>query len=154
MTAANQLLWRVNNEYRKRLSQAQTLLNLLEQLLLMQDDASQEHALAVLNYAREQIEAMTEEHRQWRYTYYYDSAETKRMVQDDRAVNQALSRFRRMRAHQERRLNDLYTLIFDVPRPDPNLTRVPNGDLWMMARYAIHDLVTFDSFLSQANPVT
>ncbi|NWG16127.1 MAG: hypothetical protein HXY41_05785 [Chloroflexi bacterium] len=154
MSAANQLLWRVNNEYRKRLSQAQTLLNLLEQLLLMQNDPNQEHALAVLNYAREQIEAMTEEHRQWRYSYYYESVETKRMVQDDTAINQALARFTRMRTHQERRLNDLYTLIFDVPRPDPNLTRVPNGDLWMMTRHAIQDLVMFDNFLNQTSLVT
>ena len=70
------------------------------------------------------------------------------MVQTDRAVNQALSRFNRMRSQHENRLNDLYSLFFETPRPDPTLTRVPTGDLWTMTQYAIGDLLGFTDYLT------
>lgn len=151
MAVATHILWSVNNEYRKRLSQAQTLLNLLEQVLLMQRDARQEHTLAALAYVREQIDIMTEEHRRWRHQFYYESLDTRRMVQDSRAIDHALSRFSRMRTAQERQLQDIYSLVYDLPRPDPGVTAVPNGDLWTMTQYALQDLLTFDHFLSEVN---
>lgn len=151
MRAAAHVLWRINNEYRKRLSQAQTLLNLLEQVLLMQRDSRQEHTLAALAYLREQVDIITEEHRRWRHHYYYESLDTKRMVQDTAAVDQALLRFNRMRAHQERRLQDMYVLMDGLPRPESNLTSIPNGDLWTMTQYAIEDLVTFDNFFNETH---
>ena len=150
MQAANHTLWRVNNEYRKRLSQAETLLNLLEQVLLMQRDDQQEHTLAAIAYVREQIDIITQEHRHWRHNFYYESLETRRMVQDNRSVDRALTRFSRMRSNQDRRLQDIYGLIYGLPRPDPSVTTIPTGDLWTMTQYAIEDLVMFDNYLSEA----
>lgn len=151
MRAATHVLWRINNEYRKRLSQAQTLLNLLEQVLVMQRDYREEHTLAALAYVRDQLEVIAEEHRLWRHHFYYESLDTRRMVQDDRAVHQALSRFSRMRAHQERRLHDIYTLLDGLPRPQASITSIPNGDLWTMAQDAVAELVTFDNFLNEVS---
>lgn len=141
------VLWRINNEYRKRLTQAQTFLDLLEQMIL--SHSGDGHTLEALRYTRDQVTSLTSEHRDWRYRYYYDSPQSKRMVQDDRAVNQALSRFTRMRSAHQALLNELYTLFYDMPRPDPTLTRVPNGDLWTMTQYAIYDLLEFSDYLSE-----
>jgi hypothetical protein len=149
MIAPTDVLWRVNNEYRKRLAQAQTFLDLLEQLILVNSGERQNYMLELLQYAREEVAGIVEEHRLWRHQFYYDSPENRRMVQNDRAVNQALSRFNRMRSHHESRLNDLYSLLHETPRPDPDLTRVPNGDLWTMAQYAIGDLLVFNDYLTE-----
>lgn len=154
MDAQADLLWRINNEYRKRLSQAHTLIDLLEQMLRNSDSQNQEQVLDTLNYVRGEVDTLIEQHRDWRYRYYYESPETKRMVQNERAVLQALARFNRLRVQQEAHLTDLYTILYDVPRPDPSMTRVPKGDLWVMTQYAIYDLLGFgDSFQTaqQAN---
>jgi len=142
-------LWRVNNEYRKRLAQAQTFLDLLEQLIEMNSDQRQHYMLELLHYAREEVAGLVEEHRVWRHRFYYDSLDNRRMVQNDRAANQALARFNRMRSQHEGRLSDLYSLLEETPRPDPLLTRVPNGDLWTMTQYAIGDLLGFNDYLSE-----
>jgi hypothetical protein len=152
MDAAADVLWRVNNEYRKRLAQAQTFLDLLEQMILASGER-QPHMLEALRYARQQVDATIEDHRHWRYRFYYDSAENKRMVQNSRAVNQALARFNRMRADHEGRFYDLYHLLNEIPRPEPHLTRVPNGDLWTMTQYAIGDLIGFGDYLSELGQV-
>jgi hypothetical protein len=144
MRNAGDMLWLINNEYRKRLTQAENLLSLLEQLILTHNGDRQRYALDVLAYVREQLRTIHEEHRHWRYSSYYESAESKRMVHDDQAVQQALSRFSRMRAQQGRRLSEIYALLYDTPRPDPSITRVPNGDLWTMTQFALDKLVTFD----------
>lgn len=147
MDTRSDVLWRINNEYRKRLTQAQTFLDLLEQMML--SHGSDSYTLEALHYARDQVSALTNEHRDWRYSYYYDSPQSKRMVQDDRAINQALSRFSRMRSAHQALLSDLYNLFGEMPRPDPALTRVPNGDLWSMTHYAIYDLLEFGDYLSE-----
>jgi len=149
MVTPTDVLWRVNNEYRKRLTQAQTFLDLLEQLILVNSGEHQNYMLELLQYARAEVAGIVEEHRLWRHQFYYDSPENRRMVQNDRAVNQALSRFNRMRSQHETRLNDLYSLLHETPRPDPDLTRVPNGDLWTMAQYAIGDLIGFNDYLTE-----
>jgi len=149
MYTPTDVLWRVNNEYRKRLVQAQTFLDLLEQLILVNSVERQNYMLELLQYAREEVAGIVEEHRLWRHRFYYDSVESQRMVQNDRAVNQALSRFNRMRSQHESRLNDLNSLFHKTPRPDPDLTRVPNGDLWTMAQYAIGDLLGFNDYLTE-----
>ena len=128
MDASNTVLWRVNNEYRKRLSQAQTYLDLLEQLIIANCGEEPMHTLESLRYAREQVAQIVEEHRHWRHTFYYESQASRRMVQNDRAVNRALARFSRMRTQHEQRLFDLYNILYQTPRPDPLATRVPNGD--------------------------
>ncbi len=153
MDGAANTLWRVNNEYRKRLSQAQTFLDLLEQMILAHNGDRHAHTLAVLRYAREQVEAIIEEHRLWRYRFYYESTESKRMVQGDKEVNQALARFSRMRIQHETRLSDVTAVLDGAQRPDPNYTHVPNGDLWIMTQYAINDLLGFSDYLNTLGPV-
>jgi ClpP class serine protease len=147
MTALADLLWRVNNEYRKRLTQAQTFLALLEQMLQAQD--SDPLLLDALSHTYEQITTMAAEHRDWRYRYYYEDAESKRMVQDERTIQQALARFSRMRTRHETQLYDLHRLIFERSRPDPRSTRVPTGDLWDMGEYALYDLISFEEYLEK-----
>jgi hypothetical protein len=153
MYTPTDMLWRVNNEYRKRLAQAQTFLNLLEQMILVNTGERQNYLLEVLGYAREEVAGIVEEHRLWRHRFYYDSIDNKRMVQDERAANQALARFNRMRSQHESRLNDLYSLLHEAPRPDPTLTRVPNGDLWTMTQFAIGDLLGFNNYLLELGQV-
>jgi hypothetical protein len=148
MSSTNDVLWRINNEYRKRLSQAQTFLDLLEQVMLANSGYGPPHTLEALHYARQQVAELMEEHRQWRHSYYYDSLETRRMVHEDRAINKALSRFSRMRTQHEQRAYDAYALLFQSPRPDPRVTRVPNGDLWTMTQYALNDLIVFGDYIS------
>jgi len=145
MLAQADLLWRINNEYRKRLTQAQTFLDLLEQIML--SHSGDEGTAAAVRYGREALVELMEEHRTWRYRYYYESPESKRMVQDERAVNQALARFSRMHTQHESRLYNLYNILSESPRPDPVLTRVPTGDLWEMTGYALNDLITFGEYM-------
>ena len=145
MLAQADLLWRINNEYRKRLTQAQTFLDLLEQIML--SHSGDEETAAAVRYGREALVELMEEHRVWRYRYYYESPESKRMVQDERAVNQALARFSRMYTQHESRLYNLYNILSESPRPDPVLTRVPTGDLWEMTGYALNDLITVGEYM-------
>lgn len=147
MATPADLLWRVNNEYRKRLTQAHTYLELLEQLVLAEGDGVQQHTLAALRFAREQVVLLTEEHRHWRYTYYYDSPESKRMVQNSREVNQALARFSKMRVHHGMRLDETIAALHQSPRPAPELTHLPNGDLWVLAQAALYELSGFDGYV-------
>jgi len=147
------LLWRVNNEYQKRLTQVVTYLNLLEQLVLMQDGDEQLRTLAALQYAVEQVELLAQEHRSWRYKYYYESVDTKRMVQAPGAVQHALARFSRMRMQHENQLNNLRALLDHVQRPDPRVTRVPTGDLWVMTEFALNDLRGFDRYMQDLTSV-
>lgn len=146
--APSDVLWRLNNEYRKRLSQAQTYLDLLEQLLMIQTDHNVE-VFEALQQARQELIVLTEEHRDWRHHFYYDSLETRRMVHDSRAVNKALARFSRMRTQHERRLYEVYNVLTQLPRPDARMTRVPNGDLWVMTQYALNDLIIFGDYASK-----
>lgn len=144
------LLWMVNNEYRKRLAQAETYLGLLEQLLPIQHGAAQDDVQEVLRYARQEIQALTEDHRNWRRMYYYESDESKKVVQTERAVSRALDRFSKMRSEHERRLEQLHRVLLNIPRPDPNMTSIPTGgDLWVMTQYAIHSLTGFEDSLPE-----
>jgi hypothetical protein len=149
MQGAADLLWRVNNEYRKRLAQARTFLDLLEQMILINDGSSPHDTLASLRYAREQLQSIEDDHRAWRHRYYYESLDSKRMVQDDRAINHALVRFSRMRRQHEALLTEVYNVLLDLQRPDPALTRVPNGDLWDMTQFAVYDLIGFSDYMAE-----
>lgn len=153
MPAAADLLWRLNNEYRRRISQASTCLNLLEQLVMLQEADDQLRTLAALRYAADQIELMEEEARRWRHRYYYETLETRRMVQADDAVHHALDRFSRMRADHERRMDDLIRLFDHVQRPSPDITAVPTGDLWVMTTYALDDLRGFENYMQSVSQI-
>jgi hypothetical protein len=145
MAAAADLLWHSNNEYQKRLKHARMYLGLLEELILnQQGDGS---TLAALRRAGDYIETLLEDHRAWRHRYYYQSLDTRRMVQAQGAIHQALNHFRQMRSRHERELSNLIGLLVRVQRPDPAMTRVPTGDLWVMAEFAVADLTRFDDYM-------
>jgi hypothetical protein len=148
MVSPADLLWRINNEYQKRLKQATNTLNLLEQLVLTQGGEGYQHTLTTLHHVLEQVRILKEEHREWRYTYFYESLESKRMVQSDNAVNRALARFVHMRNRHEQQLQSLNALLEHIQRPDRHITTVATGDLWELTEYAIHDLSGFDDYLS------
>ncbi len=145
MTTPSDLLWRTNNEYQKRLKQAKTYLSLLEQLVIMQGRDA--HTLNALHHALDQIDTLNNEHRDWRYRYYYESLETRRMVQSIHAVHQALAHFSRMRARHQYNLNQIETLLLRLQRPDPVITQTPTGDLWQMTQHALIDLNHFDDYM-------
>ncbi len=140
------LLWRVNNEYRKRLARVDQYVTLLEQLLVTRDPtvtADYLYLLEVLRYVRQQLAVLAAEHRGWRYSYYYTSADDKRMVHADGDVHRALAYFSRMRTRHERALTDVCLTLAGIPRPDPALTDLPNGDLWLLMQYSIDALAAF-----------
>jgi hypothetical protein len=144
MSAADQL-WRVNNEYRKRLGKVERYVDLLEQLMVSRAGGSDDlmTVLEALQFAHSALNALEEEHRGWRYRYFYDAADSKRMVQDDGDINRALAHFSRMRPTHEQRLYEVYTALVNTPRPDPDITAFPSGDLWEMLRFAFDDLAAF-----------
>jgi hypothetical protein len=151
MTTPADVLWRINNEYRKRLEHAKTYLNLLEQLVLMQHQ--DQHVLAALNQALNQVEQMIAEHRQWRYHYYYESTDSQRMVQTHGAINQALAQFSHIRSSHEQELQNIRVLLYHLQRPDPAVTTVPIGDLWQLSEFALQDLSGFDDYLRSISQV-
>jgi hypothetical protein len=145
MSAADQL-WRVNNEYRKRLGKVERYVDLLEQLMVARAIGSGDSLMAVLEvlqYAHGELNALEEEHRGWRYRYFYDSSDSKRMVQDDADINRALAHFSQMRPIHEQRLYAVYTALVNTPRPDPDITAFPSGDLWELLHFAFDDLAAF-----------
>lgn len=155
------VLWQLNNEYTQRLSRARTALEMVGRLLndrvgsLLErgedtpDKRAAEQLLAVLGYCHDRLTILNEEHRDWRYRYFYESPDSKRVVQDDLAVNQAIARFSRMRAKHERVLKELDMLIDAVPQPESTMTTVSLGDLWTILRNAIENLLSFGDFMQQ-----
>lgn len=141
------LLWHVNHEYHNRLSQVMVYLDLLDQMIFTHRRENMGEVQAILRHALDELAYMKEEHRRWRYQFYYESAETKKMVRSDPAINQALARFSRMRSRHERRLTELQMQLFVLQRPDPSLTQVPTGDLWQLAQYAISRLSKFEDYM-------
>lgn len=138
-------LWRINCEYQKRLQQARTYLTLLEQLTLSRGGDAQ--SLNMLHRVRVDVEIMADEHRAWRYQYYYESLETRRMVHSERDVSRALMQFADMRARHDLALHRLERALYQVQRPHPSVTRVPTGDLWSMTELAMQNLSGFDDYV-------
>jgi hypothetical protein len=151
MTSSADRLWQLNNEYRKLITQVSKYLDLLEQLMLARHDANSNQVLEIVQYAREQIALLDDEHRRWRYDYYYEAAENKRMVQADMAVNEALIYFGLMSARHQQYWNDLYALLNDIPHPAPNMTHVANGDLWALLQFAVTEITTFVDNLNNSD---
>lgn len=142
-------LWQLNNEYRQLLSKLRRYLDLLEQLLIARRGESSDQTLGAVQRLRQQVGLLTEEHRRWRYSYFYETTESKRMVQSERAVTEALFYFATMSARHEQALRELDGLMRQTPRPAPSLTHVPTGDLWVMLRYALDETTTFIDGLNQ-----
>jgi hypothetical protein len=146
MFASAEFLWRVNQEYVNRLARARNYLDLLEQLMVERGSPEmQRRLLPTLQSTRAHLDSLSEEHRGWCYTYFYESPESKRIVHSPSAVRRALSNFRQMRERQEASFHDVAALLYDLPRPAAYVTRVPNGDLWEMMLRALRDLVRFNS---------
>lgn len=149
MSEIASLLWRINTEYRVRLSKAQNSLDLLLQLLTTRasDDCSD---FALLFELRGALLALGEEHRDWRYRYFYDAHSERRMVQDDLSVNRAIAAFSRMHTAQQRIVEQICQMLDSLPRPAVPLTSVAHGDLWKMARQALADLAGFGDYMQMA----
>ncbi|MCC6616233.1 MAG: hypothetical protein IT320_22365 [Anaerolineae bacterium] len=151
MSEDAQLLWRINNEYRLRLTRAQNSIELLLQLLLTRADASVQDAVDVVYSTQQHLVTLIQEHREWRYRFFYASSAERRMVQEDRDVYRALAGFSRMQAAHQRALSDIWHLFGGVHRPASFFTTVANGDLWDVAHQAIADLSEFEGFVQTVN---
>lgn len=146
MSDDGQLLWRINNEYRLRLTKAQNTLNLLVQILQLRTDESYD-VLESLYTAQRHLAAMGEDYRAWRYRHYYDSGDERRMVQESRSIERALALFSRMYGQQQYVLHQIRQTIDLLTRPATFLTSVPNGDLWELTIRSLTDLATFDEYI-------
>lgn len=154
MFASAEFLWRINQEYVNRLARARNYLDLLEQLVVERGGDDMRHRfLPTLHFTRMNLASLSEEHRDWCYTYFYETPDSKRMVHAPSAVRRALSNFRLMRTRQASAFYDTAVLLAELPPPAPYVTRVPNGDLWKMLERALRDLVDFASG-DDAQPVT
>ena len=104
MMISAQSLWRLNHEYNQRLSRARNYVALLERLVIARNLDEQPQLMAALGYIRDQLDTIHEQHRDWRYHYFYNSPENKRMVHQEREVGRAMTQFARMRVDHERNL--------------------------------------------------
>lgn len=147
MTADAELLWHINNEYRAYFSQTERYASLLGELL-RQYETSLDSQVEVLAHIQQQVKMLSDELRSWRYTYFYESAQTKRMVQTTDAVRMALHHFGKLRDQHAVRLTMLSAQLGSVPRPNPGITRVANDDLWLLLHTALDDLRMFLDELS------
>lgn len=140
-----QLLWRINNEYRRRLSQAQTYLGLLERLLTPIPQYGE--CLDTVRYTQTEIATLDDSHRDWRYAHLYENFQTKRVVQSEEAILHALETFGRMFEANKPRLAQLNRLLQSTDAPAPHVTGVPSGNLWAFMLKAVDSLARFDEYI-------
>lgn len=140
-----QLLWRINNEYRRRLSQAQTYLGLLERLLMPIPQYGE--CLDTVRYTQTEIITLDDSYRDWRYAYLYENIQTKRIVQSEEAILNALETFGRMFEANKPRLAQLNRLLQSTDPPAPHVTGVPSGNLWAFMLKAVDSLARFDEYI-------
>jgi hypothetical protein len=150
-----QALWHLNNEYVQRLANARRAVSLLIALVETRLADPDPHALdgdpdlyALLHAIADALENFHNEHRQWRYSYFYaPEAQTvavsapmrPRMVQDEGDVRRAIAQFVRMRTAQLPHLAQITHALAAYPQPDPHTTSVATADLWHMMRGAIDE---------------
>lgn len=142
--ASAEFLWRLNREYVNRLARARSYLDLLEQMLVG-SGAGDTELFLTLQQMRIFLDSLSEEQRQWCYRDFYASPQSKRVVQNTRAIERALISFDQMHAQHRRDLTELAALLDRLPRPAPTVTRVPTGDLWDMMRQALAELADFSA---------
>jgi signal transduction histidine kinase len=145
MSAPADTLWWLSHEYGQRLARASSYLELLEQLLSERLPAHEGGLIDALADARAYLEALREEFRAWRYAYFYETPDSKRMVQNERAITSALISFQRMRERHMEFLNTLSSYFAGITRPEPRITRVAMGDLWVLTIESVDGLITFDA---------
>jgi hypothetical protein len=157
MSRINERIWRLNQEYVRRLANARTVLGLLESLLTsnlatygLDDGWSTTEAewTVLLRDAADALNQLHEAHRTWRYDYFYESPDTRRVVQDRAAVAKATVYFEHLLRAYESRLELVSRMLRVLPRPDPHWTTVPQGDLWSLFETAVDDLRSFKHEIS------
>lgn len=143
MQSTAEFLWRLNRNYVNRLLRARNTLGLLEHVLRTRANADvQGTLLPTVQDARNALNTLSDAHRDWCYTYFYESAETKRMVQTARDVRRALANFEAMRREYGDWFAALDARLNELPPPPADLTALPHGDLWDMAQYSLHALAS------------
>lgn len=145
MSAHADMLWWFSHEYGQCLAKASSYLELLEQLLLERgSEATQAELLNPLHEAWTYLGALREDFRTWRYGYFYETADSKRMVQGERAIQTAIGTFQQMRGRHLEYLVALGDYFNQLPRPSSSVTLVPTGDLWDLLGEALVSLIDFD----------
>lgn len=141
MSASAKFLWRLNRDYVNRLVRARNTLGLLEHILLTRaEPVVQAQLLPAIQFARSYVNRLSETHREWCYTYFYESVETKRMVQSPRAVQRALASFQALHQQHGSLFTELTARLGELPPPPTELTALPHGNLWQMAQDSLHAL--------------
>ncbi len=148
MSSSAVLLWQLNHNYVNRLARARSYFDLLEPLLDKYRAKVQDSLLSAMPVIHARLTFLSAEHRGWCYAFFYESPESKRMVQTPGAVRRALTNFVIMCDRHKESLNEMIALFADLPRPDPSVTRIPGGDLWDLMLSALHDLVDFSNDLN------
>jgi len=136
-----ELLWRLNTSYSQRLGKARSRLELLSQLLAERGaDPTTVEAIEVVLRECYQI---YEEYQRWRFTYFYESPEDRRIVQGLPGLNRALAQFARLRQRHALRASQI-TAHLSYYRPSVAWTTIPQGDLWMLTTQAFSELQTLE----------
>jgi hypothetical protein len=157
MINAGDSLWRINQEYVRRLGTARTTLALLAALLETRwtDEDGYTHAdakrtaplRALLRDADAALTALHDDHRAWRYRYLYESPDSKRIVQEHAAVELAFAWFAYLRQVHAGALDGISHVLATLARPDPAFTTVAQGDLWTLFAAAIDDVRDFEVYI-------
>ncbi len=152
MAVSPDVLWEINNEYRKRLSLLMGHMNLLEQILKAQGSA-QPALRAAIRRIRATLEEIDADHHNWRHAHFYrlDENGDRRMVTEPDAVLRALETFLALLDRHLGHFRLIAEALADLPRPDPALTRViRGGDLWQMCLEELEALATYDQFVEES----
>lgn len=144
MQSASESLWRINQDYGQRLTRAQHYLDLLASQV-EERIAPDTAVLRVIVYVRDRLAQLRDEHRVWRYTYFYETPDSKRIVQSNDAIRRAYTSFSTMSARHDIDVHQIVTVFYETPRPDSHLTDTANGDLWHLAGEALRDLMNFNT---------
>jgi hypothetical protein len=151
MTTQTDALWEINNEYRKRLSMLMGHMKLLEQMLMMRNNA--EPALrATIRFIRSTLEDIDADLHEWRHKYFYvhpgDDGK-RRMVSEADNVMHAIKTFIAMLEGHLQQFDSIQAIMAEQHRPNPEYTRViKGGDLWDMCQYDIDALLRYDQFVN------
>jgi hypothetical protein len=152
LTEAGRALWRLNQEYGQRLARARQCASLLTELLAIRglNNGGQPppNFMRIFATINETLDQCYDDHRAWRYRYFYDSVDEKRMTQNDADIFKAMAQFSRLRLRQMRPIQQTLSALAELPRPPRDLTRIPQGDLWEMTTQALVDFAELDTALS------
>ncbi|MBK8025323.1 MAG: hypothetical protein IPK19_29025 [Chloroflexi bacterium] len=145
MFESTELLWSLCHEYGQRLAQAYSYVELLEHLLVERAATPPQDSLLIqLGESRLFLNDLRGEFRTWRYTFFYQTPDSRRMVSTKSDVEMALDHFRDMRTRHLELLIQFSEFFQELPRPRAEITNVPTGDLWDKVISALMGLIDFD----------